>query len=275
MNSNQYKKLFLAAEKNLYDHTTLKEKELTAALKEFADREACIVVGNKADNTFFKQLVAVAFYSGFSAEQIGKRKKAIEKYFSNWEVAAGYSEKAVNLMLEDADMLRNPLKIKGCIENAKMFGEILKKHKSISAYLNSFGPFDSDEKLFNLSKVLRKTFSYLGPITVYHFMMDIGLDVLKPDRVICRIFHRLGITDDPKIKKTGQRRDSFLWSVVVRGRLFAAAAQKSIRYIDIVFVANGQEEISTLGLVGICVEEKPKCTICSMRPLCPRVGLRT
>lgn len=41
---------------------------------------------------------------------------------------------------------------------------------------------------------LQERFEYLGEITVYHVLTDIGLPVLKPDRVVTRMFARLGIT---------------------------------------------------------------------------------
>ena len=105
--------------------------------------------------------------------------------------------------------------------------------------------------------------SGLGQITTYHFMTDIGLPVLKPDRVICRIFQRLGLIED-----TDQ-----LLKTVIQGRKFAAATGHPIRYIDIVFVSFGQVANAGWGMPrGICLGDKPSCQICDAKVYCNYYG---
>jgi DNA-3-methyladenine glycosylase I len=53
------------------------------------------------------------------------------------------------------------------------------------------------------------------------------LQVLKPNRVICRIFYRLGLI----------RSELDTEEALRQGRLLAQATREPIRYIDIVFVA--------------------------------------
>ena len=91
-------------------------------------------------------------------------------------------------------------------------------------------------------------------------MTDIGLPVLKPDRVIARIFKRLGLIEDEKqILKT-----------VLQGQKFSNATELPIRYIDICFVKYGQKgEDIELGLDdGICLERNPKCHECGIKEYC-------
>ena len=105
---------------------------------------------------------------------------------------------------------------------------------------------------------MESRFQYLGGVTVYHFLTDIGLPVLKPDRVICRIFHRLGLLDSE-----GQ-----LLKAVLQGRKFAQATDRPMRYIDIVFVAYGQVESPDLGITkGICLDQ-PRCEACGLTRFC-------
>jgi DNA-3-methyladenine glycosylase I len=86
-------------------------------------------------------------------------------------------------------------------------------------------------------------------------MTDIGLNVLKPDRVICRIFKRLGLIAD----------ENQLLSTVLQGRKFQQQTGHSIRYIDIVLVAYGQVEFLDLGIKnGICLN-KPRCEACPLK----------
>lgn len=95
---------------------------------------------------------------------------------------------------------------------------------------------------------LESIFYGLGKVTSFHFLIDIGKPVLKPDRVICRVFERLGLIEN---------REQLL-EAVLQGRKFAEATGYPIRYIDIVFVAYGQVKSSEYGIDrGICLEENP------------------
>lgn len=72
-------------------------------------------------------------------------------------------------------------------------------------------------------------FGYLGPITVYHFLLELGLTI-KPDRVICRICGRLGLIDG---------REQIDQAVKV-GKRIAVATGYPIQYVDAVLVKYGQ-----------------------------------
>lgn len=127
-------------------------------------------------------------------------------------------------------MIQNKSKIDACVQNAKRITQIVDKYGSIKAYIHSFYPNSSDEALYRLKRSLESKFSFLGGVTSYHFMTDIGLNVLKPDRVILRIFKRLGLIESEK---------DFLGAVKI-GRAFSEATNLSNRFIDIIFVLYDQ-----------------------------------
>src|SRR5690606_16062988 len=139
--------------------------------------------------------------------------------------------KEIAEIVEDKKMIRNERKIRACIENAKTFKEIITKFGSFQNYLNHFEANKSFENLILLKEELEHRFEYLGCITVYHFLTDLGFNVLKPDRVIMRIFKRLGLIE---------HENQFL-KAVIQGRKFSEATGYPIRYIDITFVKYGQE----------------------------------
>ena len=87
-------------------------------------------------------------------------------------------------------------------------------------------------------------------------MTDIGLNVLKPDRVILRIFYRLGLIDN----------EEDLFSAVKVGRLFSRETKLPIRYIDIIFVSYGQ--LNQEKMECICSEKNPKCLKCGVKNYC-------
>lgn len=212
-----------------------------------------------SDNEYYRIIVDVIFYSGFRAATVNLKIDTIHKYFPNYEVVADYSEKDINNILVDKGMIRNRRKIKSCVENAKIFKVLIQKHGSFQNYIDEFKPNQSFENLLLLKEELENRFSGLGKITAYHFLTDIGLPVLKPDRVICRIFERLGLIDS---------RKQYL-EAILQGRKFAEATGHPIRYIDIIFVAYGQVQSKEFGIErGICSETKPLCHLCQARKFC-------
>jgi DNA-3-methyladenine glycosylase I len=150
-------------------------------------------------------------------------------------------------------------KIKACIANAIIFNNIINTHGEFINYLKSFGDLNEGITLERLKDDLRK-FDFLGPITAYHFMLDLGLKVWKPDRVIRRILKRLGLIDN--LEDIGQ--------AITVGREIADQVGLPIRYIDIVFVKYGQMgEEESFGLpTGICLEKNPRCSICEVQEFC-------
>jgi DNA-3-methyladenine glycosylase I len=222
-------------------------------------------LGNETwtDDDYFRKLVHVTFYSGFSAETVDKHLRAIDKYLLDYRVTAAYGEDDVDRMMADTEMIRHQRKIRACVKNARTFRETVAKHGCFQRYVDSFAPHSSFEHLMKLRLDLRRRFEYLSGITSLHFMMDIGLPVLKPDRAVTRIFFRLGLIDNEHDDETQRLK------AIQAGHRFAQAVNEPIRYIDIVFASYGQ--VNTSGKVlqqGICLKNGPRCTICELQAYC-------
>lgn len=212
-----------------------------------------------SDDECYWRLARVVFYSGFRAAVVTARMSTISKYFSDHQTVLAYGEDAIRNILHDAAMVRNERKIRACVENARTFRDIVSEYGSFQEYVDSFAPSASFENLMLLKEELEWRFEGLGRVTSYHFLTELGLPVLKPDRVICRIFQRLGLIES----------DKQLLKTVIQGRKFAEATGHPIRYIDIVFVAYGQVESEDLGIEkGICLKDDPACGICGVREYC-------
>jgi DNA-3-methyladenine glycosylase I len=223
-----YKAIFEKVESALISAGShnLRTDKIFANLEEFKDLEGRAF----SDSDYYRILISVVFYSGFRAETVTVRLDLIRKYFPSHEIVAAYDESKINEILSDREMIRNRRKIQACIENAKVFKNIVLQYSSFQGYVDSFEPTLSFENLMLLKEELEYRFKGLGRITTYHFLTDIGLPVLKPDRVICRIFQRLGLIES----------EEQLLKAVIQGRKFAQVTGHPIRYIDIVFVAYGQ-----------------------------------
>jgi DNA-3-methyladenine glycosylase I len=251
-----YKDVFEALEKRLIEvgskligKTTIQNQ--LDRFKQFENRKL-------SDNEYFSILIFVVFYSGFKAATVTAKRLIIQRHFPNWETVSSYTENDIQKIINDPEMISHERKIRGCVANAKMISSIVSNYGSVGAYIDSFAPTQSFENLLLFKEALQASFSYLGGITVYHFMTDIGLPVLKPDRVICRIFTRLGLLEN----------ENQLLKAVIQGRKFAAATGHPIRYIDIVFVTYGQASSEELGIIeGICLT-KPRCNECRIQNYC-------
>jgi len=248
--------IFKALEKTFFDLSDLSATQLTknlATFKKIRKEERC-------DNDYFWVIVYVTFYSGFKAKTVTDKIEAIKNIFGDYEKVAKYDETEVKKIIDSKKVIGHRGKINGIIHNANQIKVIKKQFGSFDKYLNSFGDTDNDKILFELIKDLIKRFKYISEITVFHFLTDIGYDVLKPDRVLCRIFYRLGLVDSEKD----------LLGVVAVGRKFASATGLPIRYIDIIFVAYGQVDAKPeFGLKeGICLSNNPKCELCGIYNFC-------
>ena len=212
-----------------------------------------------SDDEYFSKLVDVIFYSGFKAATVTAKLDIIHKHFPNFVTVAKYGEPEIEIILADDRMIRNQRKIRACIENAKTFQEILSEYGSFQKYVESFDALSSFENLMLFKEELEYKFTGMGQITTYHYLTDIGMPVLKPDRVVCRIFKRLGLIES----------EQQLLKTVIQGRKFAESTEHPIRYIDIVFVAYGQVQSLEFGLEkGICLEKKPLCNLCGAKEFC-------
>jgi DNA-3-methyladenine glycosylase I len=246
--STEYRQIFFNIEENL--------RTLSSDFSRFEDFKKISNKSLPSDDNIFKIIVGIIFYSGMNAATVTKRLPAIYEYVGDYKKAIQLDAES---MLMDYRVIRNKKKIHGCIENAQEFEKIVKQFSSFSNYLNSFGNLDDLKVLDRIKSDFENRFAYIGKVTAYHLMTELGLNVLKPDRVICRIFQRLGFIQD---------KNDLIKTLEV-GREIAKATNRPIRYVDIIFVKYGQKGSEEgFGLKdGICLEN-PRCGQCSITQYC-------
>jgi len=251
-NKEKLSSIFQGVQETQYSNSSYTKTEFDEKFDGFKNYE------NKSlsNNDYYRILVDIIFYSGFRASTVDKYLATIHTYFGDYEVVLTYSPEQIEQIKSDSKMIQNRVKIDACIKNAEIIEGIVKKWGSVHAYINSFEPNASDEHLLKFKNSLEKDFRFIGKITSYHFMTDIGLNVLKPDRVISRIFSRLGLIEYEKD----------LFGAVKVGRAFSMATNLPIRYIDIIFVMYGQLNLDKIEC--ICSEKNPKCQKCGVKTDC-------
>jgi DNA-3-methyladenine glycosylase I len=143
------------------------------------------------DNGLFKWLTLELFQSGLSWITILKRKAAFEKAFNGFDISkiAKYDEKDFERLLHDEGIIRNKLKIKSTIHNAKVIQAMQQKGQSFDNYIWSFVDGKPERLILNgaplpaktpesekMAKQMKKDgFQFVGATTLYSFMTAAGL----------------------------------------------------------------------------------------------------
>ncbi len=144
------------------------------------------------DKTLFEFLILEGAQAGLSWVTILKRRKAYRDRFSNFNAKkiANYDQKKINSLLQDESIIRNRLKIKSTINNAKQFLKVQKEFGTFDNYLWSFVNHKPIKNKFQkisdipsftptsvkMSKDLKKRgFNFVGPTICYALMQAVGL----------------------------------------------------------------------------------------------------
>jgi len=144
------------------------------------------------DRKLFEFMLLDAFQAGLSWSTIINKRENFRKAFDNFEPAiiAKYDEKKVEQLLNDAGIIRNRLKIRSSISNAKLFLEIQKEFGSFDKYIwqftggktivNNWKRLDqipvSTAESDAMSKDLKKRgFKFVGTTICYAFMQAAGM----------------------------------------------------------------------------------------------------
>lgn len=124
----------------------------------------------------------------------------------------------------------------------------------------------------------------LGRLTTFHLMTELGLPVVKPDRVLIHVSVRMGLIRSyfskgkerfigPDIsreeaKKLGQSWP-FIWPFQEVHQKLAKRTGLSMRLLDLMIVKLGQDPHVAAGFARtICRTNDPLCHLCSVKPDC-------
>lgn len=124
------------------------------------------------DNELFGRLIMEINQAGLSWETILKKEASFRKAYHNFDIkkVAGYKDKDVERLLNDAGIIRNRLKVNAAIENAKTILGIQKEYGSFEKWLEQHHPKTKEEWV----KLFKKTFRFTGGEIVNEFLMSTG-----------------------------------------------------------------------------------------------------
>ena len=144
------------------------------------------------DNILFESLTLEIFQSGLSWITILKKREGFIKAFDSFDVykIASYDIKKEKELIANTSIIRNNLKIKATINNAKAIIKIQEEHNSFSKYIwnyvnndpiiNKFKSLNEVPNNTPLAEKIcidlkKKGFKFIGPTIIYSFMQAIGM----------------------------------------------------------------------------------------------------
>jgi DNA-3-methyladenine glycosylase I len=142
--------------------------------------------------SLFEILILETFQAGLSWYTVLVKRENFRKAFASFDVqkVAKFTDAKLQVLAEDTGIIRNKLKIKAAVTNAKAFIKVQEKFGSFSKYIWAFvdgKPIDNNRKTLSdvpatteisdkLSKDLKKRgFKFVGSTVVYAFMQATGM----------------------------------------------------------------------------------------------------
>jgi DNA-3-methyladenine glycosylase I len=121
-----------------------------------------------------------------------KKREGYRRAFDNFdpEKVARYSEKRIQTLLADAEIIRNRMKIEAAVSNARAFLKLQEEFGDFNSYCWGFVggqpklnrwkttrqiPASSHESETFSKDLKRRGFSFVGPTVIYAYMQAIGM----------------------------------------------------------------------------------------------------
>lgn len=159
-------------------------------MKRYHDEEWGVPVHH--DKLLFEQLVLQSAQAGLSWITILKKRENYRRVFDNFdfERIATYDERKIQELLNNKGIVRNELKIRSTVNNAKIFQQVREKYGSFNDYIWNFVDNTPIQNHWNgleeipgeteLSKTISKQmkklgFSFIGPTIIYAYMQAVGM----------------------------------------------------------------------------------------------------
>jgi DNA-3-methyladenine glycosylase I len=144
------------------------------------------------DRRLFEFLVLEGAQAGLSWITILKKRDNYRKAFDGFDPGkvAAFGERRISVLLADAGIVRNRLKISAAVRNARAFLEIQREFGSFDAYLWRFVdgrptqnrwkthtriPVETKQSRALSKDLTRRGCSFVGPTICYAFMQAVGM----------------------------------------------------------------------------------------------------
>jgi DNA-3-methyladenine glycosylase I len=146
------------------------------------------------DKKLFEMLILEGFQAGLSWITILKRRENFKRAFDNWDwdKVARYDNRKIAALLADKSIIRNRLKIKSAINNAKRFIDVRREFGTFDIYMWAFTcnktlvpkkpyktwkhvPCRTDISDAMSADLKKRGFTFVGSIICYSHMQAVGM----------------------------------------------------------------------------------------------------
>ncbi len=138
------------------------------------------------DHRLFEMLILECFQAGLSWECVLNKREAFRAAFDGFDLekVCAYQEDKIEKLCENKEIIRNRLKIKAAVTNARAFRKIQKEFGSFSAYLWHWTKekviYEKDKASSPLSDAVSKDLKkrgmkFVGTVIVYSYMQAVGV----------------------------------------------------------------------------------------------------
>ena len=144
------------------------------------------------DNELFEMLILEGAQAGLSWETVLKKRENYRKAFDGFDPVkvSNYTESKILALLENEGIIRNRLKIRSAVRNAKVFLAIQKEFGSFDNYIwgyvngtpiqNNFKSLSDIPAKTELSDMIsrdlkKRGMSFVGSTIIYAFLQSIGV----------------------------------------------------------------------------------------------------
>jgi len=141
------------------------------------------------DKYLFEMLLLESFQAGLSWECVLNKREHFRKVFDNfnYQLIANYNEEKIEELKNNPNIIRNSLKIKATINNAKIFMDIQKEYGSFCNYI---WHFTGGKIIKNIDDELKTTsplsdevsndlklrgMKFIGSTIIYSYLQAIGI----------------------------------------------------------------------------------------------------
>src|SRR5688572_3869042 len=146
----------------------------------------------RTDRKLFEFLILEGAQAGLSWITVLRKRDAYREAFAgfDWNKVAAFDDKKIDALLQNPGIIRNRLKVKGAVTNAKAFIKVREEFGTFSKYIWSFvdgKPIQNKwkgvkevpavtEVAEKISKDLKKRgFTFVGPTIIYAHMQATGM----------------------------------------------------------------------------------------------------
>lgn len=125
-----------------------------------------------SDEALFERLILEINQAGLSWATILRKRANFRAAYSGFSIdaVAGYGERDEARLLADAGIIRNRLKVRAAIENARRLQEIRREWGSFAHWLDEHHPLAKPDWV----RLFRKTFRFTGGEIVGEFLLSTG-----------------------------------------------------------------------------------------------------